>query len=60
MASLKITWIKSSIGFKDDQRRTLRAMGLDRLHQSIVHEDSLSMRGMIQKVRHLVKVEEAS
>lgn len=60
MASLRVTWIKSSIGYKDDQRRTLRAMGLGRLNQSVVHRDSPSLRGMILKVRHLVKVEEAS
>lgn len=60
MASLRVTWIKSAIGYADDQRKTLRAMGLSRLNQSIVHEDSPSLRGMILKVRHLVKVEEAS
>jgi large subunit ribosomal protein L30 len=60
VASLRVTWIKSAIGYADDQRKTLRAMGLSRLNQSIVHEDSPSLRGMILKVRHLVKVEEAS
>ncbi len=60
MAKLRITRVKSSIGYADDQGRTLRALGLKRLNQSIVHDDSLSIRGMIIKVRHLVKVEEVS
>lgn len=57
MANLRITLTKSSIGYADDQRRTLKALGLRRLHQSIVREDSSSVRGMIIKVRHLLKVE---
>ncbi len=60
MARFRITWIKSSIGYADDQRRTLRALGLKRLNQSVIHDDLPSIRGMIIKVRHLVKVEEAS
>jgi large subunit ribosomal protein L30 len=60
VANLRITWIKSGIGYAEDQRKTLKALGLKRLNQSIVHEDSPSLRGMIIKVRHLVKVEEAS
>ena len=60
MAKLRITRVKSSIGYADDQGRTLRALGLKWLNQSIVHDDSLSIRGMIIKVRHLVKVEEVS
>lgn len=60
MTKLRITWIKSGIGYADDQRRTLRALGFRRLNQSVVHDDSGSVRGMIIKVRHLVKVEEAS
>ncbi len=59
MANIRVTWIRSAIGYKEDQRKTLRALGLDRLNQSIVHQDSPSLRGMILKVRHLVKVEEA-
>lgn len=60
MAKFRITWVKSAIGYADDQRRTLRALGLKRLNQSVTHQDSASIRGMIIKVRHLVKVEEAS
>ena len=57
MPKLRITWVKSDIGYADDQRRTLRSLGLKRLNQSVVHNDSNPIRGMIIKVRHLVKVE---
>ena len=60
MAKLSITLIKSGIGYEEDQKRTLKALGFHRLHESVVHEDSRAIRGMINKVRHLVKVEEAS
>lgn len=58
MNNLYITWVKSDIGYAKDQRMTLRALGLHRLHQSVKHEDSPSVRGMIAKVKHLVEVEE--
>jgi len=60
VAKLRITWIKSGIGYARVQRRTLKALGLNRLNQSVIHSDCLSVRGMINKVRHLVKVEEES
>ncbi len=59
MAKLHITWIKSGIGYKRDQRKTLKALGFRRLNQCVVQEDCNSVRGMINKVKHLVKVEEA-
>lgn len=60
MASkLKITWKKSAIGYPKDQKATIRALGLRRLNQSVIHEDNPSIRGMVYKVRHLVTVEEA-
>ena len=59
MARLRVTWVKSGIGYSQDQKRTLKALGFRRMNQSVVHEDSSSVRGMITKVRHLVKVEEA-
>jgi len=58
VAKLRITLVKSGIGYADDQKRTLKSLGLRRLNQSVVHDDSQSVRGMIVKVRHLVKVEE--
>ncbi len=60
MSKLKITYVKSSIGYAARQRLTLRSLGLRRLNQSVEQEDSRSVRGMIQKVRHLVRVEAAS
>lgn len=60
MAKLQVTWFKSGIGYAERQRRTLRALGFKRLNQWVVHEDSASIRGMINKVRHLVKVEETN
>ena len=58
MAKLRITWVKSDVGYEKSQRETLRSLGFHRLNQSVVHDDSSSLRGMINKVRHLVKVEE--
>ncbi len=57
MAKLCVTWVKSSVGYAEDQKRTIKALGLHRLNQSVTHDDSGSIRGMINKVRHLVKVE---
>lgn len=57
MSKLRITWIKSGIGYEKTQKRTLAALGFHRLNQSVVQSDSLAIRGMINKVRHLVKVE---
>ena len=58
MSKIRITQIKSGIGYEESQRRTLKALGFHRLHQTVVKEDSLALRGQINKVRHLVKVEE--
>jgi large subunit ribosomal protein L30 len=59
MARLKITYVRSVIGQKPDQERTVQALGLRRLQQTVEHEDSPQLRGMVHKVRHLVKVEES-
>ncbi len=58
MAKLRITWIKSGIGYAEVQKKTLKALGFRRLNQSVTHNDCTSIRGMINKVRHLIKVEE--
>jgi large subunit ribosomal protein L30 len=60
VSKLKVTLIKSGIGYSQEQKQTLRALGFRRLNQSVVHEDSGSIRGMITKVRHLLKVEEVA
>ena len=59
MARLKITYVRSVIGQKPNQERTVQALGLRRLNQTVEHEDSPQLRGMVHKVRHLVKVEES-
>ncbi|MDA0351609.1 MAG: 50S ribosomal protein L30 [Chloroflexi bacterium] len=55
---LRVTWTKSAIGFAKDQKRTIKALGLKRLHQSVEHDDTPAVRGMTLKVRHLITVEE--
>jgi large subunit ribosomal protein L30 len=57
---LRITWRKSAIGYKIDQKRTIEALGLRRLGHSVEHDDTRAVRGMIHKVRHLVDVSEDS
>lgn len=58
MAEIKITWTKSVIGRPQNQRRIIKSLGLHRLHHTVVHQDSPTIRGMVNKVSHLVKVEE--
>jgi len=60
VSRIRVTWIKSAIGYEKSQKQTIEALGLRKLNQSVEHEDSSALRGMINKVRHLVKVEEAS
>jgi large subunit ribosomal protein L30 len=55
---LKITWHKSIIGCPQTQRMTIKSLGLKKLNQSVVKEDSEQLRGQINKVKHLVNVEE--
>ena len=57
--SVRVTQVKSEIGFDRRQRKTLLGLGLRHLNQTVSLEDSPSVRGMIRGVRHLVKVEEA-
>jgi large subunit ribosomal protein L30 len=59
VAKLRITWKKSAIGYAKEQRVTLRTLGFHCLNQTVLHNDSREIRGMINKVRHLVRVEEA-
>ena len=58
MAKLKITLIKSKIGQVPKNVKTIEAMGLKKIGQSIEREDNAAIRGQIQQVRHMVKVEE--
>jgi large subunit ribosomal protein L30 len=58
VARLKVTQIRSAIGSKDNQRQTLRSLGLKRVHDAVVKEDRPEIRGMVATVTHLVTVEE--
>ena len=58
MSSLKVTQMKSVIGSIENHKRTVRALGLKRIRDQKVHADTPQIRGMIHKVRHLVRVEE--
>jgi large subunit ribosomal protein L30 len=60
VAKLRVTLVKSGIGYAQDQKKTLKALGLNRLNKSVLHNDNSSVRGMLDKVRHLIRVEETS
>ncbi|MHB1953951.1 MAG: 50S ribosomal protein L30 [Sulfobacillus sp.] len=60
MAKLKITLVRSSIGYAHDQKDTVKRLGLTKMWRTVEHEDNPSIRGMLHKVRHLVRVEESS
>lgn len=57
--TLRVTWVKSSIGYPKDQKATIKALGFHRLNQTVEHADNAQLRGQIYKVKHLVNVEEA-
>ncbi|MCF7912860.1 MAG: 50S ribosomal protein L30 [Candidatus Cloacimonetes bacterium] len=58
MKKIKVTLIHSMIGRKEDQKRTVKALGLRKISSSRVHNDSPMIRGMINKISHLLKVED--
>ena len=58
MANLKIELVKSTIGALKDQQATIKALGLHKMHSTVIKPDNACIRGMIFKVKHLVKVEE--
>lgn len=57
--TVRVTLVKSAIGYSERHKKTVRALGLKRLHQTVVHEDTPSLRGMLMLVNHLVRVEES-
>ncbi len=57
MTKLKITQIKSKIGSTERQKRTLAALGLTKINQTIEHEENAQIKGMVAKVKHLISVE---
>ncbi|MBI4760566.1 MAG: 50S ribosomal protein L30 [Chloroflexota bacterium] len=56
--TIKVTLVRSPIGYTKDQKETAKALGLRRLHQTVEHQDTPALRGMIRKIIHLVQVEE--
>ena len=58
MANLKVTLVKSTIGSVPKHKKTVEALGLKKMHQTVELPDNAATRGMVQQVRHLVKVEE--
>jgi large subunit ribosomal protein L30 len=55
--TVRVTLVRSPIGYTKDQKKTVLALGLRRMHQTVEHQDSPAVRGMIQKIIHLVQVE---
>lgn len=55
MAKIRVKWVKSAIGFPGRQKRTIQALGFKKLQSVVEHEDTPQIRGMIEKVRHLVE-----
>jgi large subunit ribosomal protein L30 len=58
MAKIKITQVKSQIGYNKRQKATIEALGIKKLNHSVEHEATPQILGMVRKVSHLVKVEE--
>ena len=56
--TIRVTLVKSTIGYRQKQRDTVRALGLRKLQSSVIHKETPQIRGMINKVSHLVRVEE--
>lgn len=56
--TIRVTWVRSAIGYTKDQKATVKALGLRKLHQTIEHKDTPALRGMLNKVIHMLKIEE--
>jgi len=56
--TLRVTLIKSPIGYTKDQKKTALALGLRRMNQTVVHTDTPALRGMLDKIVHLLRIEE--
>jgi large subunit ribosomal protein L30 len=56
--AVRVTLVRSPIGYTKDQKKTVLALGLRRMHQTVEHQDNPALRGMIRKVTHLLRVEE--
>jgi large subunit ribosomal protein L30 len=58
MATIKITQVKSAINRPERQKRTLKALGLGKLHRTVEHEATPQIKGMVNKVQHMLRIEE--
>ena len=56
--TLRVTLVKSPIGYTKDQKKTVRALGLNKMNQTVEHKDSPALRGMLTKIIHLLRIEE--
>jgi large subunit ribosomal protein L30 len=56
--TVRVTLVRSAIGYSKTHKATVRALGLSRLHQTVEHVDTPSLRGMLYQVAHLVEIEE--
>ncbi len=56
--TLRVTLVRSPIGYTKDQKATVRALGLRRLNQTVEHKDNPALRGMLNKIIHLLRIEE--
>ncbi len=55
---VRVTLVKSPIGFPEPQKRTAKALGLNKMHQTVEHADSPALRGMLKSIIHLLRIEE--
>jgi large subunit ribosomal protein L30 len=58
-STVKVTWVRSGIGYNKRQKATIQALGLHRLHQTVELPDNPATRGQIDKVKHMVEVQES-
>jgi large subunit ribosomal protein L30 len=56
--TIHVTLVHSPIGYTKDQKATVRALGLHRMHETVEHKDTPALRGMLTKIIHLLKIEE--
>ena len=56
--TVRVTLVRSPIGYTKDQKQTVLALGLRRMHQTVEHQDNPAVRGMIRKIIHLLRIEE--
>jgi large subunit ribosomal protein L30 len=56
--TVRVTLVRSPIGYTKDQKATVRALGLHRMHQTVEHPDNPALRGMLTKIIHMLKIEE--